>query len=103
MTSHFACVATENTVVAGTVCDLSIGTATISGYRIDNDGNENPEYAISDNIVFTTDLTVNVNDEDKDQKAIDEADTILTGQGWSRLTAWEYAGDGALYAEVEPA
>jgi hypothetical protein len=103
MAYHFACIATENSVVAGDVCDLSIGTATISGYRPDAEGTETAEYAMSDNIIFNTDLTVSVHDDDRDQKAIDEANALLAEQGWTRLTEWDYAGDGALYAEVEPA
>ncbi|GGN39364.1 hypothetical protein FHR83_006734 [Actinoplanes campanulatus] len=102
MTTHFACIATAPDVVADNVCDLSIGTATITGYRLDDAGNETAEYAMSDNIIFTADLTVLVNDEDKLAKAANEADEMLTKNAWTRTAAWDIV-DNAMYAEVEPA
>ncbi|MEU4558504.1 hypothetical protein AB0F72_08940 [Actinoplanes sp. NPDC023936] len=108
MTSHVAAIATQPDVVTGDVCDLSIATAEVLSYR-NGDYNpdtgqydEIPEYTMSTNIVFTADLTVHVDDDDKLAKAEDEADQMLAKNGWSRTSDW-FIADTAMYADVEPA
>lgn len=101
--THYAAIATASDVVAGDYCDVSVAEAEIHTYRVDDDGNETPEYAMGPNVVMdAVETDVRTDDEDSHTKIEGAAEAILAANGWTRTGPWELA-DNAAYAPVTPA
>jgi len=102
MTTHIATIGTATDVVLGDTCDLTVYRAKteISAYLGSDE--ETTEYVADGDATFTSDLTVLLDDEDRDVKAMAEADDILTARGYTRTSDWGFGGN-AMYAEVEAA
>jgi hypothetical protein len=99
MTTHIATIGTASDVVAGDNCDLTIyhAKAEISACL---GSEETYEYVAVGDAFYAIELTVALTDEDRDSKAMAEADDLLTAQGYTRVSDWAQSHD-ALYAEVD--
>jgi hypothetical protein len=98
-----AAIGTASDVVTGDYCDVTVIENAIVNYRTDGDGNEVPEYGLTDKIALgSVDTDVRTDADDSLTSAPDAADKILTANGWTRTGDWTTASN-ALYAPVERA
>ncbi|MFG1846792.1 hypothetical protein [Micromonospora carbonacea] len=92
-----AAIATD-AAIAGPHCTIDVYELEVTGHSDDG-----PVYELSDRTAMDTAATsVRTDDPDRAAAAQDEADEILRAAGWVRVEDWD-AGDGGLYADVEPA
>jgi hypothetical protein len=101
--TYTAAVAIASDVVAAGLCDVSVGENDVTGYRLDDAGNEIPEYTMSDRLAMEPmEIAVGVDDNDKLEAAGPAADAQLWAFGWNRTGEW-LVTDTAMYAPVERA
>lgn len=99
--TYTAAVATDPSCVAGDYCDVQVLENEIVTYRIDDDGNEIPEYGMTSVLALDAiETDVRTDDEDALDKAQRSADEILAEHGWRRTEEWSVA-DTAMYALAE--
>lgn len=103
MTTYTAAVATASDVTADDFCDVSVVENLVHGYTVDDDGNETPDYTLSDKMAMEpVKLDVRTDDDDVLGHAVNAAESVLGAQGWRICGQWD-TGDNAMYAAVERA
>lgn len=101
-TTYTAAIGTASDVIEGGVCDVTVVENVVATYRTDDDGNETPEYGMSDKVAMPAQETTVRTDEDAAERLIAEAEQILNRNGWRVTGTWE-PSDNAVYAPVERA
>lgn len=80
------------------MCDVAVYETEITGYRVDGDGADVPDYGLTDRAAMAavdTDVPVA-----GDQAGLAErADAVLAANGWTRTGDWE-PSQNAYYADV---
>ena len=103
MTIYTAAITTASSDVLGDFCDVSVIENVLHGYTLDSEGNETPDYGLSDKYALEPiDLPVRTDDDDKLIRVEGAAEKILAGKGWRVDGEWAVA-DNALYVPVSRA
>ncbi|MER7331721.1 MULTISPECIES: hypothetical protein [unclassified Micromonospora] len=101
MTKFVAALANASDVVSGDYCDVSVIESEIVSYREGRDGNDVPEYGLTDKLAMDA-VDTNVRTDGDIKAALADADRVLRDNGWNRSGDWE-PSQNAYYAEVERA
>lgn len=95
--THIAVIALLADVVEGDYCTVSVVEADTSHGKLDDDGNEIPEYVTSDRVTLPDVDTSVRTDSERGAELPAEADRILAANGYARIGDWE-SSDNAAYA-----
>lgn len=99
--TYTAAITTAASDVTGDFCDVTVIENVIHGYTTDGEGNEVPDYGLSDTLAMrATELPIRTDDDDVLGKVEDAAEAVLTANGWRITGEWDVA-DNALYASAE--
>lgn len=100
MPLYCAAVATQDSLDG--FCDVAVLEQEISGYRLDDDDNEIPQYTLTSNIAFgPVSTAVSHDDPRKLEKAEEESKKILAAAGWTPVSSEVVIADNAIYFDVE--